>query len=119
MVGPRATIDVDILVPRSKLTALRDALERRGYSVSVSTDGLRVFPVGSPATDEDEAIADIVAKDSHVVLGAAFAETEPASVLGHSVKVVRRGARVALKFPAASSVTRKHADLKHGRPITF
>ena len=106
----RATIDVDILVPRNKLGPLRRALEARGYRVEVSSDMLRVFPSGSSPKQDEEAIADIVAKDAHAVLGAAFSETESATVLGHPVNVVRRGALVALKFHAVSSTTRQHAD---------
>ena len=104
----RATIDVGLLVPRAKLRHIGTALEGRGYRVVRTEDMLRVHAAGGG--EGDEAIADLVAKDANPVLRAAFEATEPATILGQPVKVVQRGALVALKFHAAASPTRQHAD---------
>ncbi len=72
-------------------------------------DMLRVFAAGADPA-RDEAIAELLAKDVNPVLGAAFDATEPATVLGHEVRVVSRGALVALKFHAAVSPTRRIED---------
>lgn len=105
----RATVDVDMLVPRGKLGPLADALRARGYVVVQSQDMVRVYP---PATDPDEAeaIADLVAREANPVLEAAARVAEPARVLGHDVHIVPRGALVALKFHAAISTRRAIAD---------
>jgi hypothetical protein len=104
----RATIDVDLLVPKRFLKRLAKALEGRGYVVRALPDMLRVYPSG--ATPEDEAVADLVGLESNPVLRAAFAATEPAVILGLPVQVVRRGAFVALKFHAALASTRRLGD---------
>jgi len=107
---PRATIDVDFLVPGNKLERLARALEKRGYVVRRALpDMIRVLPPGANL-GEDEAIADLVSKDANAVLKAAFAMTEPADILGHRVKIVQRGAFVALKFHAAVSYRRRLGD---------
>lgn len=105
----RATVDVDMLVSRRKLTALTNAMELRGYVVKRFPDMIRVYPPGSDPR-VDEAIADFVALEANPVLRAAFQETEPAEVLGEQVKIVQRGALVALKFHSATSMTRAHTD---------
>jgi hypothetical protein len=106
----RATIDVDMLVPGAKLRPLASAFERRGYVVMESLpDMIRVYPPGADPA-KAEAIADLVSKDAHPVLRAAFTSVEPADVLGHRVNLVRRGAFVALKFHAISSPRRRHGD---------
>ena len=105
----RATIDVDLLVPKRKLGRIRNALESRGYVVRTTDDQVRVYP---PASDPDqaEAIADLVVAEANPVLRAAFEAVEPATILGQPIQVVQRGALVALKFHAAMSRTRAHAD---------
>jgi hypothetical protein len=105
----RATIDVDVLVPKKKLEPIATALERQGYKIQRLADMLRVYDRDADL-DQDEAIADLVSKDANPVLDAAFRSTEDATVLGHAIKVVKRGALVALKFHAATSPSRKHAD---------
>jgi len=106
----RATIDVDLLVPGKKLASLARALEKRGFQVrSFLPDMIRVY-AGGANPDEDEAVADLVSKDANPVLAAAFVAVEPAEVLGHPVKLVNRGAFVALKFNAAVSPTRRIED---------
>ena len=107
---PRATIDVDFLVPGTKLRGLVRALEGRGYPVKqFLPDMIRVFARGAdPATTE--AIADLVSKDANPVLRAAFDAAEPAKVLGFQLNVVKRGAFVALKFHSAVSPKRRIED---------
>jgi len=46
----RATVDVDMLVPRAKLEDLAHALRARGYVVAHTQDMVRVYP---PAADPD------------------------------------------------------------------
>jgi hypothetical protein len=106
----RATIDVDLLVPGKRLAPLAQALESRGFVVrSFLPDMIRVYlPESDP--DRDEAVADLVSKDTNPVLEAAFDAVEPAVVLGHAVMLVKRGAFVALKFHAAVSPTRRIED---------
>jgi len=104
---PRATIDVDLLVPKNKLSKIAAALEQRGYRIVRTEDMVRVFPSDLEA---EEAIADLVARAANPVLRAAFDETDDAVVLGEKVRVVRRGAFVALEFHAAMSRSRAHAD---------
>jgi hypothetical protein len=70
---------------------------------------VRVYP---PAADPEhaEAIADLVAREANPVLEAAARVAGPATVLGHRVRIVPRGALVALKFHAAISLRRDIAD---------
>jgi hypothetical protein len=105
----RATVDVDMLVPRGKLASLAHALRARGYVVAHTQDMVRVYP---PAADPDhaESIADLVAREANPVLEAAARVAEPATVLGHQVRIVPRGALVALKFHAAISPRRAIGD---------
>ncbi len=105
----RATVDVDMLVPRDKLEALAQALRSRGYVVAHTRDMVRVYP---PAADPEhaEAIADLVAREANPVLEAAARVAGPAMVLGHRVRIVPRGALVALKFHAAISPRRAIED---------
>ena len=105
----RATVDVDMLVPRSKLDPLSHALRLRGYVVVQDRDMVRAYPPGSDPAGS-ESIADLVAREANPVLEAASRATEPATVLGHPVRIVARGALVALKFHAAISVRRAIED---------
>jgi len=52
----RATVDVDLLVPRAKLEALAHALRARGYVIAHTQDMVRVYPPGADP-DHAEAIA--------------------------------------------------------------
>lgn len=101
----RATVDVDLLVPRRSMKRLQAAIERRGYEVRTFPDMMRVYVPG-----EAESAGDLVIQESNPVLRAAFAATTPGSILGLPVSVVRRGAFVALKFHAAVSATRQLTD---------
>lgn len=103
----RATVDVDLLIPRRAAKAVRAELERRGYEVRVSTDMMQAYRPGHP-----EAVADLVWREAHPVLKAAAAQKEPAKILGLHVNLVKRGAFVALKYHAAVSLTRGYRD-KH------
>lgn len=105
----RATVNVDMLVPRSKLEDLAHALRARGYVVAHTQDMVRIYP---PEADPDhaDAIADLVARKANPVLEAAARVAEPAKVLGHQVRIVPRGALVALKFHAAISPRRAIGD---------
>jgi hypothetical protein len=105
----RATVDVDLLVPRRKLGRISRALAARGYVVVKHEDMVRVYaPSADPA--HDEAIADLVAREANPVLHAAARLAAPATVLGHAVRIVPRGALVALKFHSAISPTRRIGD---------
>ncbi len=105
----RATIDVDMLVPRERLDILAGVFRGRGYLVTQSPDMVRVFS-GSANVDEDDALIDLLAREAHAVLDEAARVAEPAIVLGHPVRIVPRGALVALKFHAAVSPRRAHLD---------
>lgn len=105
----RATIDVDLLVPRRKLARIARVLEARGYTVRRLIDFIRVWPPGADVENEEPG-ADLVAREAHPVLRAAAAETESASILGSRMDVVTRGALVALKFHSAISPTRRIED---------
>jgi hypothetical protein len=43
----RATVAIDLLVPRGTLGSLAQALRARGYVVAHSADMLRVYPAGA------------------------------------------------------------------------
>lgn len=103
----RATVDVDMLIPKRAAKAVRAELERRGYEVRASTDMMRAYRRG-----REEAVADLVWREAHPVLKAAAAQKVPATILGLDVNLVKRGAFVALKYHAASSPTRGYRD-KH------
>lgn len=105
----RATVDVDLLVPRANLEALARALRARNYVVTETRDMVRVYPPSSDP-DEAESIADLVAREANPVLEHAARVAEPAVVLGHAVNIVPRGALVALKFHAAVSPRRAIED---------
>ena len=109
----RATIDVDMLVPRDRLEALASAFRMRGYVVTQPPDMVRVYPSGADPA-EDEAIADLLAWDANPVLREAARVAVPAKVLGHDVRIVPRGALVALKFHAATSSRRASLDRQQG-----
>lgn len=105
----RATIDVDMLVPRDRLEPLGDEFTNRGYPVTRSMDLVRIYERdGDPA--EDDAIVDLVAWEANPVLQEAARVAVPATVLGHRVRIVPRGALVALKFHAAISPRRALGD---------
>lgn len=107
----RATVDVDMLVPQAKLAALAHALERRGYHVVQTRDMIRVYVSSTDPEDPDaEAIADLGAQEANPVLEAAARCGEAAKVLGHQVRIVSRGALVALQFHAAISTQRAIED---------
>jgi hypothetical protein len=99
----RATVDVDLLVPRRAMEPLARDLASRRYTVKTSEDMLRAYKRGV-------AVADLVVREAHPVLRAASTKTERASILGIPVEVVPRGAFVALKFHAAISPTREIQD---------
>jgi hypothetical protein len=99
----RATVDVDLLVPRRAMDHLAAEIARRRYTVQRSEDMLR-------ASKRGVAVADLVVREANQVLRAASAITRPAVILGVQVQVVRRGAFVALKFHAAVSPTRQAGD---------
>lgn len=101
----RATVDVDLLIQKRFAKRLRAALERRGYEVRAFPDMMRMYIPGEP-----DSVGDLVTQEANPVLRAAFAATAPASILGLSVSMVRRGAFVALKFHAAVSPTRQLMD---------
>ena len=105
----RATVDVDLLVPREKLEPLARALRSRGYLVTQTPDMVQVYPGGADP-EEADSIADLVAREANPVLEAAARVAEPATVLGHPVRIVPRGALVALKFHAAISTRRAIGD---------
>lgn len=101
----RATVDVNLLVPKRFMKRLQAALERRGYDVRTFPDMIRMYIPGEP-----ESVGDLVMQEAHPVLRAAFTATTPGTILGHHVSVVQRGAFVALKFHAALSLTRQLMD---------
>lgn len=101
----RATVDVDLLVPKRYMKRLQAALERRGYEVRTFPDMMRMYVPG-----EAEPVGDIVTQEANPVLRAAFSATTPATMLGLPVSMVERGAFVALKFHAAVSPTRQFGD---------
>jgi hypothetical protein len=106
---PRATVDVDMLVPKRKIASVVKAMERRGYVVTKHQGMVRVYPPGAdPARDEP--VADLVEREANPTLRAAARASESAVVLGKRVRIVQRGALVALKFHAAISVTRRIED---------
>lgn len=106
---PRATVGVDMLVPARLTGRIAQALERRGYVVTKHPGMMRVHPPGA-VPEKDEAIADLVEREANPTLREAARTTEEAVVLGHAVRLVQRGALVALKFHAAVSPTRGIAD---------
>src|SRR5947207_786510 len=73
----RATVDVDLLVPRRFMKRLQTALEKRGYEVRTFEDMLRVYVPGEP-----ESVGDLVMQEANPVLHAAFGATVPAAILG-------------------------------------
>jgi hypothetical protein len=105
----RATVDVDLLVPRKKLSSLARALQSRGYVVTHTPEMVRVYPAAADP-EHDDSIADLLAREANPVLEAAARVAEPATVLGHPVRIVARGALVALKFHAAISIRRAIGD---------
>jgi hypothetical protein len=105
----RATVDVDMLVPKRKLAGILAALDSRGYVVTRHSGMARVYAPGADPAN-DEAIADLVEREANPTLREAARVAEDATVLGHPVQIVSRGALVALKFQAALSPTRRIDD---------
>jgi hypothetical protein len=106
---PRATVDVDMLISARHGERIARALEQRGYVVATHPGMLSVYPPGG-APGKDEAIADLIEREANPTLRAAERASEEAVVLGHPVRLVQRGALVALKFHAAVSPTRRIGD---------
>jgi hypothetical protein len=102
---PRATVDVDMLIPKRTAAKVEAELVSRGYAVEKSTDMLRVCRQRSKAP-----VADLLFRESHPLLKAAYAHSIRAVILRHEVHVVTRGAFVALKFHAAISPQRDYGD---------
>jgi hypothetical protein len=105
----RATLDIDLLIPGKSLLDVRAALEAKGYDVKPYPGMIRTYPAGE-SHDQGESIADIVSREANPVLREAARHFEPATLLGQSVNVIRRGALVALKFCAVTSPDRKLPD---------
>ncbi len=101
----RATIDVDLLVPKRKLARIAAAMKKRGYATKPLPDMVRVFRKGTV-----ESVADLVARESNPTLKEAARHTQRVMLLGKRVPMVTRGAFVALKFHAAVSHTRQLGD---------
>jgi hypothetical protein len=104
---PRATVDVDMLIPERAAEKVREALVRRRYVIEMGQGMMRAYRPRSK-----EAAADLVWREANPVLEAAAAETVATTILGLPVRIVKRGAFVALKYHAAISPTRGYAD-KH------
>ena len=104
---PRATLDVDLLVPGKKLIDVREALEAKGYEVKPFPGMIRTYRAEDPS---GESVADIVSREANPTLREAARHFEAATLFGHPVNVIRRGALVALKFHAIVSPERKLAD---------
>jgi hypothetical protein len=103
----RATVDVDMLIPERAAEKVQAALVRRKYVIQMGEGMMRAYRPRSK-----EAAADLVWREANPVLEAAAAETVPATILGLPVRIVKRGAFVALKYHAAISPMRRPAD-KH------
>jgi hypothetical protein len=103
---PRATLDIDLLIPGKKLVEVREALEAKGYDVRPFPGMIRTYR----SERSDESIADIVSREANPVLREAARHAEQALLLGQPVNVIRRGALIALKFQAILSPERKLAD---------
>lgn len=119
---PRATVDVDMLVPRRKAGRIARALAARGYVIARHPGMIRVYPTGA-TPGEDDAVADLIEREANPTLRAIAEATEPATVLGLPVRIVTRGALVAAKFHAAVSPARSVLDRQQdlvdmGRVIT-
>ena len=106
---PRATVDVDMLVPTRMLDRIAELLRARGYVVAEQRDMIRIYPSGV-TPDEAEAVADLVGFESNPTLRAVAKASEPATVLGREVRIATRGALVAAKFHAAVAPTRAVLD---------
>ncbi len=106
---PRATVDVDMLVPRRKIGRIARALEERGYVVARHPGLTRVYASGA-VPGRDEAIADLVERDASPALTAIARSFEEATVLGTPVRVATRGALVASKFLSAVASDRAILD---------
>ena len=104
---PRATLDVDLLIPGKKLALVREALEAKGYEVKAFPGMIRTYRAGDAS---GESLADIVSREANPTLREAARHSEPATLFGQPVNVIRRGALVALKFHAVVSPDRKLAD---------
>jgi hypothetical protein len=104
---PRATLDVDLLIPGKKLIDVREALEAKGYEVKPFPGMIRTYRAGDAS---GESLADIVSREANPTLREAARHSEPATLFGQPVNVIRRGALVALKFHAVVSPDRKLAD---------
>jgi hypothetical protein len=105
---PRATLDIDLLIPGKNLVEVREALEAKGYEVKPFPGMIRTYRTGLDA--DGESVADIVSREANAVLREAARHSEPATLFGQPVNVIRRGALVALKFHAITSPDRKLAD---------
>lgn len=103
---PRATVDVDMLVPGRALKPVTAEARRHDYDVRSFPGMIRIYAPSS----REESIADLVSADAHPVLRAAFRETEDVELLGQDVSVVNRGALVALKFHSSASPDRAPLD---------
>jgi hypothetical protein len=110
----RATVDVDMLVPKNRIKRVSAAMKARGYIVREEADMVRVYRGDGKSRQEEgsphDSVADLVVREANPTLRAASKACQTATILGHEVTIVQRGAFVAMKFHAAVSPTRKLGD---------
>jgi hypothetical protein len=110
----RATVDVDMLVPKNRIKRIAAGMKARGYIVREEADMIRIYRGDGKSREEEgsphDSVADLVVRESNPTLRAASQACQTATVLGHEVTIVQRGAFVAMKFHAAVSPTRKLGD---------
>jgi hypothetical protein len=104
---PRATVDVDLLIPERAAAKVHAELARRGHRIELGQGMMRAYRGRSR-----EPVAGLVWREANPVLEAAAAHTTAATVLGLPVRLVKRGAFVALEYHAAISPQRGYSD-KH------
>ena len=97
----RSTSDVDLLVSKRSAKRICAELERRGYAVEVHPDMIRLY-----VPKQEKSVADLLWYESHQILRAAVSRTVFGIMLGQSVRLVQRGALVALKYHAAIDAKR-------------
>jgi hypothetical protein len=108
---PRLTVDVDFLVPARALAGLERALPDAGFQGQRRGEVLRAWEAGAdPAADDP--VLDFVPAELNRTQEEALRTAVDALYQELAVRVITRGALVALKFLSARSATRAPAD-KH------
>lgn len=103
---PRLTVDVDLLIEARRRTAIEGGCANAGFTVRSRRDVLQLFESPDAATS----VADLLLDDSNPAWTEALRTAVEGSYQGQAVPVATPAALIAMKFVAATSVSRPQEE---------